>query len=47
MISYLQYAGGLHWSGLEGPIGIVLIAGQDWCITLDCLTLKLQMNIEY
>jgi len=29
MIPHLEYAGGLHWSGLDGPIGIALIAVQD------------------
>jgi len=29
MIAQLEYAGGLHWSELEGPTGIVLIVVQD------------------
>ncbi len=47
MIAQLEYAGGLHWSELEGPTGIVLIVVQDWCIIQDYQTLKHQMNTEY
>ena len=46
MIAYLEYAGGLHWSELEGPTDIVLIAEQDWFIIQDCQIQRLQMNIE-
>ena len=47
MIAYIEYAGGLHWSELEGPTDIVLIAEQDWFIIQDCQIQRLQMNIEY
>ena len=47
MIDYTNYAGGLHWSELEGPTDTVLIVVQDWCIILDCQIQKHPMNTEY
>ncbi len=47
MIAYLEYAGGLHWSELEGPTDIVLIVVQDLCIIPDYRIQRHQMNIEY
>ena len=46
MIAHTKYAGGLHWSELEGPTDIVLIVVQGWSIIQDYLIQKHQMNTE-